>query len=309
MAAVTGSRFARRAPRGAGGGVLRQLGAGMTTLALIALGLGAGLWFGSPAAAATPPIQVDMHDGGGFVTSTGTPLLDVAALAPGGSVAGSMDVLDDSDYAAGSGYSDTISLTLVSLVTTDGGPAGGPVNIGSGAALAGALQFTVTVIGPGTIPAHGTLSVAQLQAGITLASGLINGNTLAVSATAALPSSLGNEAQYGQVSFRLAVELSSDPVNGGGGPGPGVPGTPGGTGDTGDNGGQDNVTPPQIDVEGTGNEETAGGDQTGTDIIVLGENKDDLGYTGLPLALLLTVGGGVLVAGVALMFAGRRTHL
>jgi LPXTG-motif cell wall-anchored protein len=282
---------------------MRRIGGLAVTMALIVLGLGAGLWLGTPASAATPPIQVDMHDGSGYVTSTSTSLLDVSALAPGGSASGTMDVKDDSGNAAGSGSTDTITLTMVDVTTADGKVAG------AGDALRDALRFTVSVTGAGTIPSHGVLTLADLVSGVTLASGLVNGDVLHVSATASLPAGVGNEVQYGKVGFNLALDLTSTSADGGGS---GTDGSPGGVANgsignaVGAAGGQGTPGTPEVAGEHQELPARNSDSSTGGNVLVLGENKSELPNTGVPVVSMLVVGGGVLIAGLAPLYAARR---
>jgi len=288
---------------------MRRFGGIAVTMALIALGLGAGLWLGSPAGAATPPMRVDMGDGAGFVASTDVALLDVSALAPGGSASGTMKVLDDSDHHPGSTMTDTVTLLMTDVTTTDGA-SGRPSNPGAGAALMNALRFTVTVTGTaGSIPVRGTLTAADLQAGLILASGLLHGDILSVSATASLPTSVGNEVQYGRFGFDLALELTSvtpggtDP-GGRGGASAGSAGRGGAVGNPVGEGAPD-VAAEHQELP-TGNSGTRSPDDRS--ILVLGENKTSLPHTGVPVVSLIGVGGVVLVVGLGLLWASRRRN-
>lgn len=299
--ASTPPRRARRPRR-----VLRGLGSVLCVLALTMLGLGAGLWLGSPASAATPPLEVDMYDGLGFVSSTATPLLTVGGLAPGGSVAGEMQVKDVSGNTAASGSVDAISLRIINTTATDGGPAGKPPVVGSGSALQAALTFEVQVfaVPSGTLLRQSTESVASLgaAAGVPLAAGLLDGQIVKVRVTAALPDGLpgvDNPFQYGKFAFDLELALTSaaTPTGGGGGAG-----------------GGDNAvvltTPSSIEVLDTAS--TAPDDENvavrpgGDNVIVLGENQEALPNTGVPVASMLIIGGGVLAIGIVVLLLTRR---
>ncbi len=286
---------------------MRRLGGIAVTMALIVLGLGAGLWLGSPAGAATPPIRVDMGDGAGFVASTSATLLDVSALAPGGIASGSMNVLDNSDHDPGSATTDTITLLMTDVAT-----AGGPTNPGAGVALKNALRFTVTVTGPaGSMPVHGALTTADLQTGIVLASGLARGDILAVAATASLPSSVGNEVQYGRFGFDLALDLTSA-APGGASDSVGSNGASAGSvDDAGAVGKQVNEGTPEVAAEHQELPpgEVENGSPDDHNVLVLGENKSSLPNTGVPVVSLIAVGGVVLLIGIGLLRASRHRNV
>lgn len=305
-----------RAPR-RGGAWMRRIGGVAVTMALVVLGLGAGLWLGSPASAATGSIEVDMGDGSGYVTGTATKLLDMSALAPGGSVSGDMKVRDASGndaaspvavvlMAVGVTYGDTCALTKAECLAAS-------------TALAGKLSFDISStaeagsLGHG-IPSTGVTLKMLTEDGVVIGDGMVDPDTLEVTVTASLDfGSTGNEVQYGSVTFNLALGLmpsepgsDGDPGTGdttetvGGDTGPvvvggGGAGTPGAPEVASEN---QELPPDQVVNQGPGVAED--------DIIVLGESKSELPNTGVPVVSMLTVGGGVLLVGLALLYAARR---
>lgn len=311
---------------------LRRIGSGCVVLALTMLGIGAGLWLGSPASAATPPLKVDMGDGV-FTDTPAIPLLSIASLAPGGKISGSMTVRDDSDSTAGTGLSDSIALGILDGWTTGSTcPASAPpACAGSGDALKDALVFTLSVQQGATVLIDAqALTADQLIAGVTLATRVIAPTDLRVTLDAALPDrdpAADNLLQYGTFafSFGLAVTPTADPDNG-----PDVD-TPTDPGDTdaaaGPEGGSTSGAQPgadagggsisdadgSIDVLGASGEQAGG--STGSagpfnpenpDILVLGQSQEALGYTGAPITIFLVSGLTVLATGLVLVAVGRR---
>ncbi|MBN9609453.1 MAG: hypothetical protein BGO26_07275 [Actinobacteria bacterium 69-20] len=299
------------------GRAMRRTGGLLSTLALVTLGLAGGLWLGSPASAAAPPIQVKMAGDTDFSTVASTPLLNMTDLVPGGSVSGTMQVRDASGNGGDSGLADTISLQMVNVTIADG-PVGGPTRAGSGQALAKALGLTVHVAANGT-SAGAAETVASLESSVTLASGLHDGDVLEVTMTATLPNRdpvLDNAFQYGRITFDLQLELTSAAVNPGGG-----------TGGAGTGGGADGGAGPGIQQPGNVAENAGGGSHIqvlGTEsvvagpaggaagapgkagILVLGEHGGSLSYTGAPIIAMLAAGGAALLLGLVLLLAARR---
>ncbi len=308
-------------PRPRRGRALRRAGGLLSTLALVALGLAGGMWLGSPASAATEPIQVKMAGDQDFSTVASTPLLNMSDLVPGGSVSGTMQVRDASGNHGGSGFTDAISLQMVNVTIADGA-SGEPTRAGSGQALANALGLTVHVAAGGDT-AEAAETVVSLESGVTLASGLHDGDVLGVTVTATLPSRnpvLDNAFQYGRITFDLQLELTSAAVNPGGGTG--GEGNGGGQGGGVGGGAGPGVQQPgnaagnvgggsQIQVLGTesvvaGPARGAAGAPGKGGILVLGEHRGALSYTGAPIIAMLAAGGVVLVLGLVLLAAGRR---
>lgn len=298
------------------GRALRRAGGLLSTLGLVVLGLAGGLWLGSPASAAAPPIQVKMAGDTDFSTVASTPLLNMTDLVPGGSVSGSMQVRDASGNDGDSGLADTISLQMVNVTIADG-PVGGPTRAGSGQALVKALGLTVHVAASGT-SAGATETVASLESGVTLASGLHDDDVLKVTVLATLPNRdplLDNAFQYGRIAFDLQLELTSAAVN------------PGGTGGAGTGGGAGGGAGPGIQEPGNAAGNVGGGSHIqvlGTEsvvagpaggaagapgkgsILVLGEHGGSLSYTGAPIIAMLAAGGAALLLGLVLLLAARR---
>jgi LPXTG-motif cell wall-anchored protein len=297
-------------PRGAShhGAWMRRIGGAAVTMALVVLGLGAGLWLGSPASAATGDIEVDMGDGI-FVTSTPTKLLDSSALAPGGSVRGHMMVRDASDHD-GSDFVDAITLMAVGVSYGDTCPLLTSADCSAAShALADKLSFGIAASGAGGTGTSTADLTSLTDVGVDIGSGMVHGNTLDVTVTVSLDKAVGNDVQYGSVMFNLALGLSSttpEPSDGttlhgrpdsdagpaavAGGAGPSLPEVASENQEL----GPDDVGSPGASSVG------------GKDILVLGESKSELPNTGMPAASLLAVGGAVLAAGLALVFAGRR---
>ena len=208
---------------------LRRLGATASTVALAGFGLAAGLALSGPAGAqGADDIQISMSGTNGFTDGPTPPLLDVADLAPGGSVTGVMWVRNNS------GHSGDLSLTLTATGT------GSRCTAGSGPceALAQQLALSLTVSGqhcPAASVWNG--SVAGLR-DVPLATGLGARHACRVVMTAALPQSVDNAVQYGGMAFDLQLALA--PVNNGGnsnGGGGNAGGGGGNNGGTGNNGG------------------------------------------------------------------------
>lgn len=304
-----GTSIRTQGPRGAGrrGAWMRRIGGVAVTMALIVLGLGAGLWLGSPASAESGDLEVDMGDGS-FVTSTSTKLLDISALAPGGSVNGHMRVRDASGHD-GTDFVDAITLMAVGVSYGDTCPLATSAEcLAASHALAEKLSFKIVVTGTGGTGTSTTDLTSLTDVGVDIGSGMVHGNTLDVTVTVSLDKGVGNDVQYGSVSFAMALGLRSSE------PGSGSDTTPGDTG-----GGSvpaaiaggAGPSLPEVASEnqdlGPDNVGSPGANPAdGKDILVLGENKSELPNTGVPVASLLAVGGAVLAAGLALLLAGRR---
>lgn len=309
--------------------LLRRIGSALTVLSLPLFGFAAGLILTTPAsAAANNNILIDM--GSGFAQTTSDPLLNVSRLAPGGTVTGTMQLQDVSGHTGSSGVTDTIHLMLINPVfetdCTSTGKSAAECEAAS-RALADAIEFTFTVTGAGTPGAAGPFGYANLQgAGIPLASGLVHNDIIEVTAAASLDfGNVGNEVADGGFGFNLALGLTSTEPPNTGGPGtdPGAdpndptdPNDPGGT--TPDGADPDDIDPGP-EVEGTsealpgtgsnnvnaGNGGSAAGSPDSDNITVLGQ-QDSLASTGVPVILLVSIGGATLLVGAALLIATRR---
>lgn len=291
---------------------MRRIGSLAVTMALIVLGLGAGLWLGSPASADTGDIQVHMDDDtpGVFSTSTPKKLLDMSALAPGGSVSGHMLVLDASN-SDGTSKVDSITLMAMGVTYGDTCPLPAADCLAASHKLAEKLSFEIVTSGPGNTGTSTTTLAALETDGVVIGSGMGNSNTLDVTVTASLDKTVGNDVQYGSVTFNLGLALVSASVTTGGGDNNPTDNTVGGIAGGDVSGNQGNAGTPEVAGEhqelppdnviaqGSG---TAGG----KDILVLGENQSALPNTGVPVASLLALGGGVLLVGLGLLWAARR---
>lgn len=287
---------------------LRRTGGIAVTVAMIVLGLGAGLWLGSPASAATGSIQVDMGDGH-FVSSTSRELLNVSALAPGGSVTGTMTVRDTSGND-GSHRGDTITLRALHVTYGDSCPLLRAECRAASRALGAQISFTVAADGPrGTGTSPSTLKSLGSR-GAVIGTDMVDQDTLTVTVTATLDfDAVGNEVQYGSVAFDLALELTGSA---------GEPGNNGAAG-VGDASagpiGSGTVAPavrpgaPEVAGEerqlAPDNAANRSGDAD-DDILVLGESTSSLPDTGVPVAPMFAIGGGALIAGLGLLWAARR---
>jgi LPXTG-motif cell wall-anchored protein len=300
------------------GAWLRRIGGAAVTMALIVLGLGAGLWLGSPASAAPGSIQVDMGDGN-FVSSTSSTLLDIAALAPGGSVTGTMKVRDTSGND-GAHRRDAIKLRALGVALGDSCPLPSKQSCREASrALGDQISFTISSTGAGGTGASTTTLKTLDSRGVVLGLGMVDQDTLTVTVTASLDfEAVGDDVQYGSVAFDLALELTSS-GNGSGNGADGGPedltgrgGAAGGAGSSGDAiGPGDAVAPGAPQVAGENRELPPGeatdrGSDAGKNILVLGENRSELPNTGVPVAPMLAVGGGVLLVGLGLLYAARR---
>ncbi len=322
----------------AGSGTLRRIGGAMIALALTALGLAAGLFLGGPAGAAdTDTIQVKMAGQGDFADFAPDPLLDIADLAPGRSVSGTMELRDNSGATLENDFTDTISLTMIDVTL---GAACSPDDSGcpdASTALAGALRFSLLVkaIPSGTVLRQSAETLASLRLGVPLATGLKGGDEIRVQLSAWLPfDSVGNEVADGSVGFNLQLDLLSvgsqsaeetsggdDGSGAGDGSGPAQPGD-GGADNSDDGGSSDRAAeaggddtdggPGDIEVLDTSHAAAppvpstsqAGPSKPGT--VVLGRDKDDLASTGTPIITLAGTAIALLIAGSLILSIARR---
>lgn len=177
---------------------VRRLGGAVIALALAVLGLAVGLALGTPAAAqGADDIQISIG-GNPFTSGPTPPLLDVADIAPGRTVTGTMLVKNNS--------ADAGDLSLTMTIT---GP-GGRCAVGPAAcdALQNALQLTLTTSGAGCPSAPVWTGVASALQNIPLASALPAGGVCQVTLSAALPDPVGNAVQNGGFAFDLALALA-----------------------------------------------------------------------------------------------------
>lgn len=296
---------------------LRRIGGVAVTMALIVLGLGAGLWLGSPASAAPGSLQVDMGDGH-FVSRTSAKLLDISALAPGGSVTGTMKVRDTSGND-GSHHGDTIKLKAQQVTYSDSCPLPSKQQCRTASrALGNRIAFTVSSGGTGGTGTSTTTLKALDSRGAVLGTGMVDQGMLTVTVTASLDfDAVGNDVQYGSVRFDLALELTGSGNGTAGGTGDddgpsgrgGASGGAGSPGDTVDSDGAGAHGVPQVAGEQRelppGNATDRDGN-AGTNFLVLGENRSELPNTGVPIASMLAIGGGVLLGGLGMLWAARR---
>lgn len=296
--------------------LLRRLGGGAVTLAVLTLGIAGGLLLGSPASAAgSGDIEVKLPTDADFSNFTAAPLLDISDLAPGGAVAGTVQIRDASDVSGANGITDRLSLQMINVTASDDCDVAAACT-GSGAALARALSFAVHVTSdPSGADLHqSTETVSSLSTGIPLAVGLTNGRAVTLTLSASLPAGTGSTVAYGRLKFDLALSLA--PVGGnaaagsgsGGNSGNGLPGAAA-------DGDASGSTPDVVEVLGTSRVAAAkpGGagrpgnpDEPGQgSVLVLGQHGGSLSYTGLPLYVMLATGAAVLLAGIALLIAAR----
>jgi LPXTG-motif cell wall-anchored protein len=253
------------------------------------------------------------------VSSTSTKLLDISELAPGGSVTGTMKVRDTSGND-GSHHGDTIKLRSMHVTYDDSCPLASKQSCRTASrALGDRISFTVSSSGAGGTGASTTTLNKLGGPGVVIGRDMVDQDTLTVTVIASLDfEAVGNEVQYGSVAFDLALELTGL-GNGSGNGADGGPedltgrgGAAGGSGSSGDAiapGDADAPGAPQVAGENrelpSGNATDRDGD-AGTNILVLGENRSELPSTGVPVAPMLAIGGGVLMAGLGLLWAARR---
>src|SRR5690606_9363661 len=153
---------------------------------------------------------------GSFVTSTSTKLLDISALAPGGSVSGHMRVRDASGHD-GTDFVDAITLMAVSVDYGERCPLPTSAEcLAASHSLAEKLSFKIVVTGTGGTGTSTTDLTSLTDVGVAIGNGMIHGNTLDVTVTVSLDKSVGNDVQYGSVSFAMALDLTpSEPQSGG----------------------------------------------------------------------------------------------
>src|SRR5690606_22050383 len=126
--------------------------------------------------------------------------------------------------------------------------------------------------------------------------------------TVSLDKRIGNDVQYGSVSFNMALGLTPSEPRSRGDTEPGD--TSGGSAPAAIVGGAGPAAPEVASENQDLGPDNGGGpganSADGKDILVLGENQSELPNTGVPVASLLSLGGAVLAAGLALLLAGRR---
>jgi hypothetical protein len=264
------------------------------------------MWLGSPASAAPGSIQVDMGDGQ-FVSSTSAKLMNISALAPGGSVTGTMKVRDTSGND-GAHHRDAIKLKALHVTYGDSCPLLRAECRAASRALGEQISFTVSSFGAGGTGTSITTLRALGSGGAVLGTGMADQDTLTVAVTAALDfDAVGNDVQYGSVAFDLALELTG--AGNGSGSGAATSGDNASTGQgsarNADTSGVPHVAGEQQELS-PGSATDNGVDAGSGDILVLGESRSSLSNTGVPVASLLALGGGVLVAGLGLLWAARR---
>lgn len=287
------------------GRLARTTGAGALMSAMVLGGLGIGLALSGPAGAApSDTIHVKMAGVAAFTDTAPTPLIDFSRLSPGGTVSGSMELMDRSGHAAGSGVTDSLSMAVTNVAIGEACP---NACDGAGQNLADSLVFDI-VITDGGISEHSSPTFAEFRnaSGVRLASGLNDSDIVAVSMTASLPQSAGNVVQYGTLAFDFqitmtsvadAVESVSNPRDAeqlGGDEGNEIGEGPGGD------------EPIEVGAESTTEPDntTAGSDDT-TGTLVLGTDGN-LASTGVRTWTMLGAAVALLVAGLALLLPARR---
>lgn len=291
----------------------RRVGGGAVTLAVLILGVAGGLLLAAPAGAAgAGDIEVRMAGDTAFSTVASAPLLTIADLAPGGTVTGTMQIRDAGDTDGRRGITDTLSLQMINVSTSDECGAAA-LCAGSGGALADALTFDVDVTAapPRPVHRHAAATLAALRNGVPLATKRRGGDVVTLSLSASLPPETGNAVAYGRLSFDLQLVLTpvapgsdgGSPSGSGNGPVPGNPnGANGSAAGPGDGGAA------AVQVLGTSRvvAPSPGSAAAGKgSVLVLGRHGGPLSYTGFPFYVILAAGAAVLLAGIALLYATR----
>lgn len=274
-------------------GALRPIRRASTILlfvtALAVCVLGAASIRSAVAAPASGNIQIALPDRGiGFTDSPSAPLLDVSTLVPGKSTSATMGVLNTSGDTA------DISLGLTNVVKTDTCPAGASYCSRDTFNLDSKLLITLAVSdteGGAYDTVAKDVSAAQFAATAKLlASGVADGGTRWVTMTASLPSTVGNEVQAERLTFDVQVILQGKAGDSTVVVGPGDGGSGGGSNDGGGS------------KDGGGSGIDAGtAHRSGIDAAV-----DHLAFTGASTPLALTLGSGLLLAGLVLIVLGWR---
>lgn len=258
--------------------IRRCVGNSAIVVALVGFGLAAGLAIGAPAHAnGSDSIQIRMAGQAEFSRTTTQPLLAIAALAPGRSVGGSMDVRDTSDTHPGSDVSDALLLTMIN-VDTESSCRIARACPGPGAALAASLQFSLRVT-DSTSDATLRQSVEtsnSLRGGVVLASGLSSGDEVTVHLAASLPEATGNAVQDATIDFDLQVGLIS-------------------------------VADHEHHSGTSGSEPPTNATSPPDETVTLGDGGS-LSYTGIPLRALASTACALLVVGVSLLTGVRRRN-